>query len=549
MNVDEPLSYDLIDQPWLLVRDLDGGTAELSLLDTFRRASRLMGLVGDVPTQVFALTRLLLAVLHRAVAGPRDLGHWERLWAAAELPMVEIENYLDRHRARFDLLHPEAPFLQVSGLHTVKGGVPELNKLIADVPNGRPFFSTRLGPIQPLSFAEAARWLVHCHAFDPSGIKSGAAGDPRVKGGKGYPIGTGWSGYLGGVLPEGATLRETLLLNLIATDYGPLTQWRGSDAPAWERDQVGPGEECAGGRAPLGPTDLFTWQSRRILLSRSGESIVGALICNGDRIIPQNKHQIEPHTGWRRSQTQEKKLRQPLVYMPREHDPERAIWRGLQSLLPGVGISQGHDAAAGLSPIVLEWFSHLTEEVIGPEYLVRLRTIGMTYGSQSSTTEEIIDDALPLRAVLLRQDAVELVGVVLACVEAAEGVARALGWLAANLAAAAGGDGAGHRSRATELAFAELDVLFREWLAGIGPDTEPTQAQADWHRHAYRAVSTLARELLDRAPMTAWVGRTVKGRLVTSAHAQMWFQKELAKTLPLARSVPDEAARTAAASA
>ncbi|NYN06610.1 type I-E CRISPR-associated protein Cse1/CasA, partial [Salmonella enterica subsp. enterica serovar Typhimurium] len=64
-----------------------------------------------------------------------------------------------------------------------------------------------------LSFAEAARWLVHTQAYDYSGIKPGVEGDPRVKGGKGYPIGTGWSGMTGGTVIRGTTLLETLLLN------------------------------------------------------------------------------------------------------------------------------------------------------------------------------------------------------------------------------------------------------------------------------------------------------------------------------------------------
>ena len=57
--------------------------------------------------------------------------------------------------------------------------------------------------LERISWAEAARWLVHVHAFDPSGIRSGAVGDPSVKGGKGYPIGPGWTGQVGVVIVEG----------------------------------------------------------------------------------------------------------------------------------------------------------------------------------------------------------------------------------------------------------------------------------------------------------------------------------------------------------
>jgi CRISPR system Cascade subunit CasA len=530
MSEDE-LSYNLIDQPWLLTRRLDGSVAELSLVDTLDQAHTLAGLVGEVPTQVFALTRLLCAVLHGAVDGPRDVDHWAQLWDAEQLPMDDIDLYLQRYRSRFDLLHTETPFFQVAGLRTAKGEMSELSKLIADIPNGRPFFSIRLGPDLRLSFAEAARWVVHCQAFDPSGIKSGAVGDKRVKGGRGFPIGTGWAGLLGGVLPEGATLRQTLLLNLIARDFDPLARWRDTDAPVWERDPVGPGEEREG-RAG-GPVDLYTWQSRRIRLAHDGHRVTGVLVCNGDRRTPQNQHIIEPHTAWRRSENQEQKLKQPLVYMPREHSPERAIWRGLQALLPGAEKPQAGDAASALSPLVLEWLSHLGD-VVDPDFPVRMRTIGMSYGSQSSTTEEIIDDALSLRAVLLRHDAADLVGVAVSCVAAAEAAARALGSLAANLTAAVGGEPDGPRSRATELAFAELDILFRGWVSGLGADTDPTAAQVAWHAGANQVIRRLGRDLLERAPIAAWVGRKVNGRLVTSSHADRWFRNDLRGALPFA---------------
>lgn len=545
MIPERPASFDLVDRPWVLVRRVDGRVNELSLVEVFRQAGKLTGLVGEVPTQVYALTRLLLAVLYRAVDGPRDLDHWEQLWQADELPADAVEKYLDEHRDRFDLLHSRTPFLQVADLHTAKGEMLELGRLIADVPPGRPFFSTRLGPEQPMPFAEAARWLVHCHAFDPSGIKSGAVGDPRVKGGKGYPIGTGWSGYLGGVLAEGATLRETLLLNLIAIDHAELAKWADSDAPAWERAPVGAGPEEPDGRAPVGPVDLYTWQSRRVRLAHDGRQVTGVLICNGERITPQNKHRVEPLTAWRRSTAQEKKHRLPTVYMPKEHDPERAIWRGLQSLLPGaVSAGQRGEAASTLSPIVLGWLARVSDEVLGPDHPIHLRTIGMVYGSQSSTTADIIDDGLDLHSVLLQhsvsqKDVAALVGVAVAGVTAAEDAARALGALAANLAEAAGGEPDGHRSRATELAYAELDPLYRSWVGRLRADTNSTDAQEQWHRQIKQVIVGLGDELLRHVPEAAWTGRVVRKHRLTAAHADISFRRALRKTIPMAYGTSD----------
>jgi CRISPR system Cascade subunit CasA len=210
-------------------------------------------------------------------------------------------------------------------------------------------------------------------------------------------------------------------------------------------------------------------------------------------------------------------------------------------MLPATAGSQGSDGAAALSPAVLEWVSYLTDLVIDPDHPLRVRAVGMVYGSNNSTTDEIVDDALSIRAALLRRDAAQVAGVAVACVQAAEQVARAVGWLAANLASAAGGDPAGPRDRATETAFAELDVLFRAWLGGLGPRSDPIDEQITWHRQAKRVAIDLGEELMKQAPAVAWVGRVVKGRWLTSNHAWAWFDRELRKAIPQAYPVSEAA--------
>src|SRR5699024_7338675 len=155
-----------------------------------------------------------------------------------EFPLETLRNYADRVRDRFDLFDPERPFFQVADLHSKKGEVSGLEKIVADVPNGEPLFTTRSAKnLQRIEPSEAARWLVHTHAFDPSGIKTGAVGDPKVKNGKGYPIGTGWSGQIGGILALGTTVHDTLLLNLIAREASDYVHIGGKeDLPPWERD-------------------------------------------------------------------------------------------------------------------------------------------------------------------------------------------------------------------------------------------------------------------------------------------------------------------------
>lgn len=545
MSDAEDCRFDLASEPWIPCQRLGGEVVEKGILDACRSAHELSGVRGDVPTQTFALMRLLIAVLHGAFEGPLDLETWESLWRNPELPGDSIADYLARHQDRFDLLHPSTPFFQVAGLCTAKGEMSELSKLVADVPNGVPFFSTRLGGDLSLSFAEAARWVVHCQAFDPSGIKSGAVGDDRVKGGKGYPIGVAWSGLLGGVLLEGRTLKETLLLNLIAADFAAQPRDPSADRPAWERDALGPAESRAAD-GPAGPVDLYTWQSRRILLGTTGDRVSSVLIANGDKLTPQNMFRLEPHTAWRRSEAQEKKPGVTgTVYMPREHNPDRAIWRGLASLLPAASSRQRSVGAQALSPGVLEWLGHLsTEEVIPKDLPVRVRAVGMIYGSNSSVVDDIVDDTLSLRAILAEQGADRLVGVVQSAVRDAEAAARAVGGLAGDLVAAAGGDGIGARSRVLESVFALLDPRFRDWLSTLGAESDELNALDGWQDTVYADVRPVAADLLVNVPPAAWEGRVVRNQVLTAAHAEARFWAALREALPRVFAASDGVAVT-----
>ncbi|MGI5118804.1 type I-E CRISPR-associated protein Cse1/CasA [Marinactinospora thermotolerans] len=538
-------SFDLVDSPWLPVLRLDGTQDELSITEVFAQAPRLRRLVGDVPTQEFALTRLLLAILHDAVDGPAYEEDWQALWEADGLPLAAVTAYLDKHRDRFDLLHPRTPFFQVADLRTAKDEIFPLARIVADVPNGEPFFTMRSRGAERLGFAEAARWLVHAHAYDPSGIKSGAVGDPRVKGGRGYPLGVGWAGNLGGVLVEGDDLRQTLLLNLVATqqEAGGL-RGDGDDRPAWRRDPCGPGpaDKAELTVRPNGVRDLYTWQSRRVRLHHDAEGVHGVLLAYGDPLSPRNMHDREPMTAWRRSPAQEKKLGESPIYLPRDHEPARSAWRGLAALITGRvrNAHQRGEAAAVVRPRVLDWVARLANDGYLPEdHFIRARLIGAVYGTQQSVIDEVVDDAVTMAVVVLRerdrllgQTAVDAVG-------DAEDAVNALGDLADDLARAAGIESEEPRDAARDRGFGELDGHFRDWLRGLSPGdaADPRPRHAEWQRTVRRVVLALGRELVDGAGEAAWVGRVVSTATgavwLNASRADLRFRARLRKDLPL----------------
>ena len=309
-------SFNLLDEPWIRVTRLDGAPDEVSLLSLFREATDIAGIHGEIASQDTAVLRLLLAICHRAMDGPEDLDVWEEYWQTPGSLGRDAVDHLERHRERFDLRDPERPFFQVAGIRTASGKLWGLKSLIADVPNNNPLFTTRIAEgLESIGWAEAARWLVHVHAFDPAGIRSGAVGDPLAKQGRSFPIGTGWAGQIGTVTVMGENLERTLLLNTVVC--GELDGLNGvdpaSDLAPWEREPDGPARTPA--REPLGPVDCYTWQTRRVLLHGDDDGVTGLFLGNGDRATPQNRFLVEPMTAWRYSEPQSRKLKAP-VYMP-----------------------------------------------------------------------------------------------------------------------------------------------------------------------------------------------------------------------------------------
>ncbi|MBR8740171.1 type I-E CRISPR-associated protein Cse1/CasA [Nocardiopsis sp. MG754419] len=556
-----PPHFDLTRRPWIPVLRTDGVETELSLIEVFEQAAQVRRLVGDLPTQDFALLRLLLAILHDAIDGPRSIEDWGELWDDG-LPLEETRAYLDTHRERFDLLHPDTPFMQVSGLRTAKGEYSALDRIVADVPNGARFFTMRADGARRLDHGEAARWLVHAHAYDLSGIKSGAEGDPRVKGGRGYPQGVGWAGHLGGVYAEGDDLRQTLLLNLIAfdtknfdTDAGPEP-----DRPAWVHPPAtaAPLSGAAAGSRPYGVRDLYTWQTRRVRLQHDAEGVHGVLLAYGDPLSPRNMQLREPMSAWRRSPAQEKKLREATVYLPRDHDPARAAWRGLGALVTGRvrGGDQRQEAAEYVRPRIVDWIARLTVHRYLPRgHLLRVRLAGAVYGTQQSVVDEIVDDSVAMPMILLHQEHEELAREAVDAVTDAEDAVTALGDLATGLAQAAGADGDGPRGTARDRGFGELDEPFRDWLRrlaqGGGEDTGtglplddpryPREQRRTWQFTVRSIVSRLADELIASASEASWEGRVLETKSgafwLNTSSVDLRFRRALRTALPL--TIPD----------
>ena len=534
-------SFNLLDEPWIRVTRLSGEPDEVSLVTAFEEASDISGIHGEIASQDAAILRLLLAIAHRAMGGPKDVETWETYWNDPELLAVDTVAYLERFRERFDVRDPVAPFFQVAGIHAKSGKISDLESLIIDVPNGAPFFTTRIGPgLDRIDWSEAARWLVHVHAFDPSGIRSGAVGDPEVKGGKGYPIGPGWSGQIGVVMIEGNNLAETILLNTVVVGVVDSLKEKvdaDKDLPPWECEPGGP----AGNRDldPTGPVSCYTWQTRRVLLHGDDSGVTGLFLGNGDKATPQNRYLYEPMTAWRYSDPQTKKFKFD-VFMPYKFPKDRAMWRGLSTLVSELsetvvrmdGKKETRYKAAG----VIDFYQQLLfDEIVPDDGLIPVHCVGIEYGSQEAVVVEHVDDVLKVPAKLLEKDNSRYLAIVRDAMKETDRVASSLRNLGGNLAKVQGADPdrvQAAREQAATAFYLVIDEEFPRWLASLAGEEAPDEAKWRWRERLRKTATGQCDRLVESVAPSAYAGRADGNRHIDVGISLAWFEASIRETLP-----------------
>lgn len=485
--------FDLASEPWIPVLSMDGTPRELSLVEVFGKAHEIRWLDAEAPPVTAALHRLLLAVLHASLKGPRDWQAWHELWESDTLPSDAVQSYLDKDPEAFDLFDPQRPFLQCPSLASIKSSPAARLVHFRSSGNNRTLFdhTTIHNPVQ-LPPAEAARWLVTVQCYDPGGTKTPYTTKKSV---------ASLGNKFGMVLVEGSTLKETLLLNAYQydPDYGFPWDSVHDDRPAWEANPPNPEPEE---RDPHGWLDLLTWPSRRVLLHPLVEDstpVVDGVVLTPGTSIRGDLHGRELMAAFERSETTKK---QDQIWIPVRLHELHGIWRHARKLL------LNESAQLHQRPMVLDHVADQVErDTVSRHAVFTIRVFDQQLDDNGrGSVYAWLQEHLPAPAALLRARQPWLGEVLGSAVALADGVGDALTTLNYNCRAAFRADpkdakrDAKHNFGLTQSYWPKLPpefaVLLRNLGRAIAGDADPKTPVAEWRRVVREAGEEVAGHLL-----------------------------------------------------
>ncbi|MFR5932497.1 MAG: type I-E CRISPR-associated protein Cse1/CasA [Oscillospiraceae bacterium] len=509
------IAFNLLEEPWIRVLRPDCRVEEVSLRQALLQAQAYSDLAGELPTQDVAVLRLLLAVLHgvfgrvNAQGQPVEINNissavrqWRSLWELGRFPEQPIVDYLEQWHDRFWLFHPKRPFWQVPEAEIgTKYTSAKLNGELSESGNKLRLFPAYAGTGKTeLTYAQAARWLLYINGFDDTSSKPKGTGLPSV--------GAGWLGKLGLIQAVGNNLFETLLMNLMLLQDASKA-W-GEEKPCWELDHPRSGERIEISQ-PDNPAALLTLQSRRLLLHRNGDRVIGYALLGGDFFEKTNAF-CEQMTIWRT--TQEKKDA-PFIYLPKRHDPSRQFWREF----PTIFTERSSADTPIHTPGIVRWMTLLqnpTQHCLSSKTLVRFRVTGVEYGDKDFFVTDTFQDELSFHISLLDEIGRAWRNIIKGEIHRCEQFADALGKLARDLAQAAGAGEKDVSQSAKEQFYFRIDQPFRQWLYSIDPDWDEEETDASlaaWREQSRKIAYALGHQLVEEAGPTAFVGRMMKEKI------------------------------------
>ena len=521
-------SFNLVHEPWICVRDDACRTQTVSLRDALVNAHRFAGLAGESPAQDAAMLRLLIAVIYTvfyrvdengdpAILEDEDgaLDRWEAIWKRKAFPSEPICAYLKEWEHRFDLLDKERPFYQVpEAVIGTEHTAAKLNGLVLESENKksiRIFSGKTEANKYTLSFAEAARWLVYLQGFDDAGVKKKT--DEVKQNGKESTVSpVSWMGKLGVIYSIGRNLFETIWLNTVYLRDGE--KLYNQPTPCWEILKARCGEYSAFSlRSDI--AELFTIQTRRVLLKQEDNKITAFTEYCGDLIEPKNAF-AEPMTIWKPEYKQIRKKNTVVGFSPASLSSSRFLWRDFSAIV----VSSEENRCPGIT----YWLNALQNEERLELESIRFAAVSVEYDNKKSSVTNTVSDSLSFHADLLSKAGEDWQKRIRDQIEFCDKLANAVGMLAGVLSVAAGKremkDGKNIpplQMKVAEAAKAQfyfrIDAPFREWLLKpqAGQSIDETNAlEEEWRDTATGIAREYGAQLVEEAGEPAFLGRWVE---------------------------------------
>lgn len=507
--------YNLLDEPWIRVLNAKCETEQVSLTDALLHAHEYVDLGGELETQDVVLLRWLLAVLHTVFSRTSPDGEesplqeeedaydrWKELWDMGRFPKKPIREYLEKWRERFWLFHPDRPFCQVAGMkYGTRYDASKLNGELSESSNKIRLFSSYGGNEKTgLSYDQAVRWLLYVNAYDDTSAKPSKEGKTLAKknGVEMESPGVGWMGKLGLIIVKGSNLFETLMLNLVLVQVHrdgiiPLRE-----QPVWEKDEVSDKERNRISM-PDNLSELYTLQSRRLLLRREDGSVTGYILLGGD-FFEREEAFIEPMTIWRRNKT-----RNTETDVPKRHDKEKQIWREFSSIYSGESCRE---------PGVIAWNKALIEEgLIQDQGILRSQIVSVQYGDKDFFVNHVFSDEMSVQRGVIVQKGKKWQIYIQDEIEKCDELAKEIGNLSQKIYLASGGDEEKRfqvGNRAKEQLYYQVDVPFRKWIQSIDvSDLEGERAKKmEWRKMAREIGFSCAEGLTVNLDAASYIGKT-----------------------------------------
>ena len=529
--------FNLIDEPWIRVIDKSCNVTEVSLMDAIINAHKYKALSGELPTQDVAVMRLLLAVLHTVISRYDETGEecvldddedeaterWKAFWDNGRFPENAVRDYLEKWYDRFWLFHPERPFGQVAGLKVgTDYDSPKLNGEISESGNKIRLFSSYSGTEKSLlSYSQSARWLLYLNAYDDTSSKPTKEGKAKA-GGKLPSPGVGGLGKLGLIFLKGNNLFDTLMLNLVMVCEDKVQY---DQRPLWEKERVSASERVAIS-IPDNLAELYTLQSRRILLNRRDDKVLSYKLLGGDFFEKENAF-FEPMTVWRTPKSDNE------AYVPKRHDPSKQMWREFSVLYS----DKNRNHRAG----VLNWYKNILygKGLIPNSYLMKTEIVSVEYGDKDFFVKNVFSDSLTMHSALLSEIGRNWRSSIEIEIQKCEKLTYETGRFAQELYIASGGSDSSKDKHYANIMtdtkaqlYYRLDMPFREWLRSIDPDSMGQKMQdviKKWQDKAKEIAFDYADELVENLPETAFVGHKIDKVIYSAPKAKNKFISEVKK--------------------